>query len=267
MIIEQQLVQSSTKTYKGTNGRKFVTVHMTGNLNIGANAQAHANLQSRGNVRNASWHWSVDDHEAIQSFLNTVRCWHAGDGEGDGNLNSIAIEICVNSDGDLAQAVINASKLVAKLMADEDIPLRNVVQHNRWSSYGKNCPAQLRAGMPYNWSQFLGFVAGEVEPSHTPAPKPTPTTPSTGGFDMASIPMIDLNTTTSQWNPMVERIQALVKYAGDIDPGPIDGRNGTLTKKGAAAFQKKYNSGDGKGNADLYFGDRSWESALTGKKW
>jgi len=96
---------------------------------VGANAQTHANLQSRG--FSASWHWQVDDKEAIQSFDHTWRLFHAGDGRGKGNMESIGIESCINSDGDYVQAVKNTAKLVAKIMKDEGIP------------YFKSRPAQL----------------------------------------------------------------------------------------------------------------------------
>ena len=75
-LVSQQVINS--KTYGGKNGKKFITVHQTGNTSRGANAQAHANLQSRNNVRSASWHWQVDDEDAIQSFPHDAQCWHAG---------------------------------------------------------------------------------------------------------------------------------------------------------------------------------------------
>ena len=66
--IKKQLI-SSTRFHNGKNNpRKFITLHMTGNRSVGADAQAHANLQSNGNTRDASWHWQVDDKQAIQSF-------------------------------------------------------------------------------------------------------------------------------------------------------------------------------------------------------
>lgn len=157
MKIKQQLVKSRSKTYGGTNGRKYITIHETANTSKGANAQAHANLQSRG--FSSSWHWTVDDKEAIQSFPHTAQCWHAGDGRGNGNLNSIGIEICVNSDGDFNKAVENAAALVRKIMQEENIPLSNVVQHNYWS--GKNCPRYLRSGeKSISWNDFLSMVQG-----------------------------------------------------------------------------------------------------------
>jgi len=38
------------------------------NTNIGADADAHARLQINGNSRKASWHWQVDDQEAVQTI-------------------------------------------------------------------------------------------------------------------------------------------------------------------------------------------------------
>lgn len=157
VAIKQQLVSSRAKTYDGKNGRKYITIHETANTRAGANAQAHANLQSKG--FSASWHWTVDDNEAIQSFPHDVQCWHAGDGKDNGNLNSIGIEICVNSDGDFGKAVENAAALVKKIMQDEGISIENVVQHNHWG--GKNCPTNLRNGKKgIKWNDFISMVQG-----------------------------------------------------------------------------------------------------------
>lgn len=174
MEIRQQIVSSArrrARTYSGTNKRLTITVHETGNSNRGANAARHADLQSNGNVRNASWHWQVDDKEAVQSFPHTDRCWHAGDGRGAGNMDSIAIEICVNSDGNFRKAVDNAAVLVRKIMDEEGISIANVVQHNHWS--GKNCPTNLRNGSKgIKWSEFLKMVSAGKPVSPSPAPKP-----------------------------------------------------------------------------------------------
>lgn len=80
-------------------------------------------------------------------------------------MNSIGIEICVNSDGDFRKAVENAAALVRKIMQEENIPFSNVVQHNYWS--GKNCPRYLRDGSKgITWNDFLAMVKGEEV--HTP---------------------------------------------------------------------------------------------------
>lgn len=165
--IKQQLVTSRAKTYPGLNGKKYITIHETANTSRGANAQAHANLQTKG--FSASWHYTVDDKQTIQSFPDDVRCWHAGDGSGNGNYHSIGIEICVNSDGDFNKAVANAAELVKILMARHNIPLGNVVQHNRWS--GKNCPANLRSGKVVSWSGFIHLVQQKPVADVPAAPK------------------------------------------------------------------------------------------------
>lgn len=151
MIIKQQLVKSRQAIYPGVNNRKYITIHETANRKVGAGAQAHANLQSNG--FSASWHWQVDDKMAIQSYLHTAQCWHAGDGRGVGNLQSIAIEICVNEDSDYQIAVNHALILVRKIMKEEGISVDNVVQHHHWSK--KDCPYVLRSGKTgISWVTF-----------------------------------------------------------------------------------------------------------------
>ncbi len=161
MIIKQQLVNSRAVTFSGVNRRQFITIHETGNVTKGAGAQAHANLQSKGFT--SSWHWQVDDEFAIQSYPHTAQCWHAGDGRGNGNLYSIAIEICVNSDSRYQKAVANAARLTQQIMKEENIPLNRVVQHHHWSR--KDCPHFLRSGRNgidwYSFTKLLQEGAGK----------------------------------------------------------------------------------------------------------
>ncbi len=180
--IKKQLapaVAIERRTHGYGNPCRYITIHQTGNTNRGANAQAHANIQSNLNPRLASWHYQVDDKQIIQSFEDGVKCWHATDGNGPGNSTSISIEICINSDGDYAKAVHNAAKLTKYLMNKHGLGIDKVKQHRDW--YAKDCPAQLRAGYKgITWSDFLRMVQGEkvsVKPSKpTPSAKPKPTT-------------------------------------------------------------------------------------------
>lgn len=107
-----QLVQHTDKIYDGTNQCLYITCHETANERVGADAQAHADLQSNGGARQASWHVQVDDKQAIRSYPDTAQCWHAGKDEG--NRNSLAVEICVNADGDYDAAF----KLAAEVVRD-----------------------------------------------------------------------------------------------------------------------------------------------------
>jgi len=156
VAIKQQLVKSTNRISVGKNLINYITIHETANTAPGANAQAHANLQTNGNVRQASWHYQVDDKQVIQSYLDTARCWHAG---GNGNYQSIGIEICVNSDGNYQKAVENAVKLAKILMARYNLNASRVVQHNFWT--GKDCPRFLRNGSKgINWTRFKAMLNG-----------------------------------------------------------------------------------------------------------
>ena len=162
--MKEQLVESTSRIYDGINACTSITVHETAKLNVGANAQAHANLQSNEAVRQASWHIQVDDTEAIRSFPDTAQCWHAGTDEG--NKTSIAIEICVNVDGDYEKAFKNAAKVARDLRAEHGLGREAVVRHEHWS--GKKCPAKIIADD--RWEEFLALTdpVKETVPVATP---------------------------------------------------------------------------------------------------
>lgn len=162
MKISRQFA-GTDKFFSGRNPATSVTVHETGNYDVGADAQATADYQKNGaGGRSASWQWQVDDHQAVQSFGNHVRCWHAGDGDAPegGNMTSVAVEVCVNADGDYRMALANAAELIRDhilpdIAADDD----DLFQHNAWS--GKDCPRWLRAGKDLDWREFLRLVTGK----------------------------------------------------------------------------------------------------------
>src|SRR5699024_2782659 len=249
--IKKQLISSRAITSGNGNAKKYITIHQTANTSKGANAQAHANLQSNGNSRSAAWHWQVDDKQAIQSFTHDFSLYHCGDGGGSGNRNSIGIEICVNGDGDYVQAVKNAAALTRKIMAEENIPLSRVVQHNHWS--GKNCPAGLRAGKRgLNWHKFISLVKGvDVEqaskPQVKPQSKPSKVKPQTTKLAV-----------DGYWGHATTR--ALQRYFGTTVDGVISGQpdnksvrnipSARVGKGGSqliAAMQKRFSSGKADG--------------------
>jgi len=168
ITIRKKLVpdaQANKVTYGKGNTKKYIVVHETDNERSGADADAHARLQYNGNSRSASWHYTADDKEIVQSFEHAWRCWAAG--STTGNNQGIQVEVCVNSDGNYLKAMQNAAELVAKIMKDENIPISNVVQHNHFS--GKNCPSQMRAGK-VSWSQFIAMVKAASGSTQQPNP-------------------------------------------------------------------------------------------------
>ena len=168
MNIIQDFIPAGRRNRPGrANPMRWITVHNTGNRSPGAGARNH-NAFIRGTAAtNAplSWHYTVDDREIFQHLPDNEDAFHAGDGAGAGNRQSIGIEICMNSDGDLLRATDNAVELTAMLCRRHNIPIESVVQHNRWN--GKNCPSELRAGRPYNWDEFIRRVRAAVA---SPAP-------------------------------------------------------------------------------------------------
>lgn len=139
---------------------EYITIHNTGNTNKGADADNHAKyLQNGGKDLTVSYHYCVDDVQAVLIIPENENAWHAGDGgNGTGNRKSLAIEICENSDGDLKKATDNAVELTRELMAKYNIPISKVVTHKHWS--GKQCPRRLLGGEPYSWEEFLKKVQG-----------------------------------------------------------------------------------------------------------
>ncbi|MBC9786699.1 N-acetylmuramoyl-L-alanine amidase [Heliobacterium chlorum] len=132
----------------------FITVHNTGNSNKGADAKCHADYIKSTAAGTTSWHFSVDDHAIYQHIPTNENAWHCGDGgNGPGNRTSIGIEICENSDGNLAQAEANAIDLIIDLMKQFNIPLTNVVPHKHWT--GKDCPHLI---LP-RWDAFIASMA------------------------------------------------------------------------------------------------------------
>jgi len=147
-----------------------VTIHNTGNPS--ANALAHANAQSKGNLASMQMavHYYVDDTDTMYQCLeNTQQGWHAGDGStpNGGNATSIAVEICEQKGINQVQAFKNAAWLVAHLLNQYGWNLDHVRQHHDWKSTkyptGKDCPYLLRhATAGVTWADFQGMVLTEI---------------------------------------------------------------------------------------------------------
>jgi hypothetical protein len=123
----------------------WVTVHETANEQAGADAEAHRRFVHAGGGREGvSFHFVVDDRVAVQLLPTTENGWHAGDGvAGPGNRTSLAVELCVNADGDWERTQENGARLVAALCRAFGLGSERVVPHQHWS--GKQCPRRLLA--------------------------------------------------------------------------------------------------------------------------
>ena len=181
--IKQQLVPQANRhaTFGTGNPKKKLVVHQTGNIRSGANAQMHADLQSRG-WRNASWHIQSDDKEIIQSWPFEYRLWHASTGNMPNGGNNVGIgwEICINSDGDYLKSLEVAAKGIAKVMKQEGIPMSGLTTHNAEDPNKKWCPAQILSGKDgVNWNDFRAMIQAELndKPVKPSSAKPKPVAP------------------------------------------------------------------------------------------
>jgi hypothetical protein len=164
---------------------RYYTQHETGNNRPGTGALMHHQYMAsgapdgNGRSQQLGYHFTVDDGIAYQMIPVDEVTWHAGDGGGQGNMASVACELCINSDADLAKARRNAEELAAEIMAALGIPVANLRQHNAWS--GKDCPMLIRH-QGY-WQTFTANVARRMTGSlpapwlpSMPVPRPIPKT-------------------------------------------------------------------------------------------
>ena len=153
---------------------EFLTIHNTAN-----NASALAEISFMiGNLDEVSYHWAVDDVQAIQAIEHNRNGWHAGDGgKGEGNRKSIGIEICHSltpGNPKYAKSEDNGAKLAAIILHQYSWGIDRIRKHQDWS--GKYCPHRILDNG--NWEGFKGKVQAyllQLQGKQTPTPKPTPT--------------------------------------------------------------------------------------------
>ncbi|MEK5272540.1 N-acetylmuramoyl-L-alanine amidase [Aeribacillus sp. FSL K6-8394] len=197
---------------------EYITVHNTANDASAANEVAYM-IRNNNQV---SYHFAVDDKEAVQAIPLDRNAWHAGDGgNGTGNRKSIGIEICYSKSGGdrYKKAEANAIKLIAQLLRERGWGVDRVKKHQDWS--GKYCPHRILA--EGRWQSFLNAVNAELNgEKYVDIPKPTKHTKPTG-------------------NATISEIQATLnkRYGFGIT---VDGKYGPQTKKALIkAFQTELN--------------------------
>ena len=112
------------------------------------------------NNNETSFHFAVDDISIIQGIPLDRNAWHAGDGNGKGNREGIAIEICYSNSGGKKwlKAVENAADLTAYLLKKYGWDISKVTKHQDYS--GKHCPHRILD--EYGWDNFLNLVKSKL---------------------------------------------------------------------------------------------------------
>jgi len=169
MNINRQYISTKNTTANKTNAKKYIVIHETDNFNKGANANAHARAQFKGNL-STSVHFYCGSDGVYQAAELSKCCWAVGktykairpimDAT---NYNTINIEICVNEDGDYNVARQNAIELTKYLMAQENIPVERVIRH--YDAKGKYCPRKMMDNEAL-WASFKDALVEKVVQSN-----------------------------------------------------------------------------------------------------
>lgn len=164
MKIVQRLIDPSKYGIKSPyemTPTKFV-VHNTAN---DAPAENEAAYMER-NDQQKSFHYVVDDEKVLQCIPENRNAWHAGDGNGKGNREGIAIEICYSKSGGdkFTKAEQNAAEFIALKLKERGWGIDKVTKHQDYS--GKYCPHRT---LDLGWNRFLKMIESHLhaEPAQT----------------------------------------------------------------------------------------------------
>lgn len=108
-------------------------------------------------------HYYVDELGAWQNLREYEQGWHAGDGYGPGNTQSVAIEIIMDGSGSEAdlKAEDNGARLAAAILHRHGLGIDDLHSHYFYSTASpkKNCPLYIRP----HWEQFAARVREYME--------------------------------------------------------------------------------------------------------
>ena len=130
-----------------------ITVHNTYN---DASAMSEISYML-GNNYETSFHYAVDDYRAVQGIEENRNGWHASDGNGFGNRNTIAIEICYSKSGGprFDKAEQNAVELIVDILKRYGWGIDKVKRHYDYAPDKKYCPHRT---MDKGWQRFLNLI-------------------------------------------------------------------------------------------------------------
>ena len=141
---------------------RYIVMHYT--ANNGDTARNNCDYYHRVGGLQASAHYFVDEHGAMQSVREGDTAWHCGARAywhpECRNANSIGIEMCSRKRADgsyyiLPETVANAAALAREIMQRYGIDTEHVVRH--YDVTGKRCPMPW-VDDPAQWTAFLAML-------------------------------------------------------------------------------------------------------------
>lgn len=145
-----------------------IVVHNTAN---DASARNEIAYMKRNNYE-TSFHFAVDDKEVVQGIPLDRNAWHASDGNGKGNREGIAIEICYSKSGGdrFIKAEQNAVDLIVDLLKKYNWGIDKITKHQDYC--GKYCPHRT---LDMGWTRFIKMIEDKLKPTATNTATPTAT--------------------------------------------------------------------------------------------
>ena len=141
---------------------RYIVMHYT--ANNGDTARNNCDYYHRVGGLQASAHYFVDEHGAMQSVREGDTAWHCGARAywhpECRNANSIGIEMCSRKRADgsyyiLPETVANAAALAREIMQRYGIDTDHVLRH--YDVTGKRCPMPW-VDDPAQWAAFLAML-------------------------------------------------------------------------------------------------------------
>lgn len=128
-----------------------IVVHNTAN---DASARNEISYMTNNDYE-TSFHYAVDDKEIVQGILENRNAWHASDGNGKGNREGIAIEICYSLSGGerFIKAEKNAVDLIVDILNRYNWNIDKVTKHMDYTN--KYCPHRT---LDMGWDRFLNMI-------------------------------------------------------------------------------------------------------------
>ena len=162
-----EFIACNTDNYRAgrTQPVRYIVMHYT--ANNGDTARNNCDYYHRVGGLQASAHYFVDEHGAMQSVREGDTAWHCGARAywhpECRNGNSIGIEMCSRKRADgsyyiLPETVANAAALAREIMQRYGIDTDHVLRH--YDVTGKRCPMPW-VDDPAQWAAFLAMLTPE----------------------------------------------------------------------------------------------------------
>ena len=167
--VRQNLMSSSLYNWKSPYSMTptRIVVHNTANDASADQEIRYMNKSEAEGGRQVSYHYAVDDVEAVQGLPENRNGWHAGDGgKGKGNREGIAIEICYSKSGGerFIKAEQNAVELIVDILNRYGWGIEKVTKHQDYS--GKYCPHRT---LDMGWDRFINMIKAKLNTNNNPA--------------------------------------------------------------------------------------------------